>query len=186
MSYTKLNKEIEKYYKLNYYDTLAKVKENHKMYLNKYNEIRDIIVKKWIEEKRYKELISCAHGGWFTYEEFDKPLEDYFVKENLFLYFKFLCERDIRFRIQDMIVTLKHLQQYRSGQSKEERFEFIEKNKYFMIDELKPLLKLLDTYISQIKKMNQKEYLKIVENIREKVCNLSVKKSDLKYIKHKI
>jgi len=199
MSYTKLKKEIEKYYKQNgmsfYYNALTTTKEEQESHLKRYDEIRDIVVKKWIEEKRYKELISCAHGGWFTYEEFTKPLEEYFVKENLVSYLKFLCEREIRFKIENTITCLKELEEDDPKITndiiiKYDKDLYCDVSRFYSFESTvkyrRKTLDLLDKYILILMKTKEKDYLKIIENIREKVYNLSIKKADLKYIKHKI
>lgn len=199
MSYTKLEKEIEKYYKQNnltfYHNTLTETKEEQELRLKKYNEVRDLIVKKWIEEKKYPELISCAHGGWFKYEEFEKPLEDYFVKENLISYLKFLCERKIRFRIEDMLSSLKHLEEDVPKISKERIINYTietidDASKYHSFESSVKYriksLNLLDKYIALLKNTTETSYINTIETIREKVNNLSIKKSDLNAIKFKI
>lgn len=199
MSYTKLNKDIENYYKKNgipfYYNALTTAKEEQEAGLKRYAAVRDIIVKIWLEQKKYKELISCAHGGWFTYEEFEKPLADYFLKENLISCLKFLCERKIRFKIEDTIRSLEYLKEDDSDLSLEEVIHY-NKETYCEISKFhsfkssveyrKTSLKLLDDYIGILKNTNESEYLKVIENIRDKVFNLTIKKSDLKYIKSKI
>ena len=38
----------------------------------------------WISEKRYKELISCAHGGWYQDSVIFEPLAEHFVENKLF------------------------------------------------------------------------------------------------------
>ena len=101
MSYTKLNKDIEKYYKTNNksfeYNALTTSNEEQQKKLKEYNRVRDIIVEKWKVKKKYKELISCAHGRWFPYDEFTKPLAEYFIKNNDLICLKLLCEKEIRF-----------------------------------------------------------------------------------------
>lgn len=199
MSYTKLNKEIEKYYKQNnmsfYYNALTTTKEEQELHLKRYDEIRDVVVKKWIAEKKYKELISCAHGGWFSYEEFTKPLEEYFIKENLVSCLKFLCEREIRFKIESTISSLKDLEEDNPKITKDiiinyNKDLYCDVSKYHSFESSikyrRKSLDLLDKYIFNLKKTKEKEYLKTIENIREKVYNVSIKKTDLKDIKNKI
>lgn len=199
MSYTKLNKEIEKHYKKNgisfYYNALTTTKEEQELRLKKYDTVRDIIVKMWIEQKKYKELISCAHGGWFNYEDFEKPLQDFFLKENLIPCLKFLCEREIRFKIENTILSLKDLENDEPKLSIHEvichnKNIYCDVSKYHSFESCvkyrKRSLNLLDNYIEILKKTDEKEYINMVENIREKVFSLTIKKSDLKYLKCKI
>ena len=58
---------------------------------------------KWLEGKRYKELISCAHGGWYSEDKFFEPLAIFFIEEQELLCMQFLCERSIRFIIEDLL-----------------------------------------------------------------------------------
>ena len=58
-------------------------------------------------EKRYRELISCAHGGWYQDSVIFEPLAEYFVGNHLFDELRFLCERGIRFSVEDMLSTIK-------------------------------------------------------------------------------
>ena len=200
MSYTKLDKEIERYYKQNNmtfrYNALTATKEEQAESLKRYNQVRDIIVKKWLDEKKYKELISCAHGKWFPYNEFTKPLAEYFVKENLISHLKFLCEQEIRFKIEGTISTIKSAYEHFPQLSIEEVLSFDLENyrnkgsNYSSIGEIMRWransLELLDRYIELLKMTSEIEYLKMIENLREKVSTLTVRKSDMKYIKQKI
>ena len=200
MSYTKLDKEIERYYKQNNmpfrYNALTVTKEEQAESLKRYNQVRDIIVKKWIDEKKYKEQISCAHGRWFPYNEFTKPLAEYFIKENLISHLKFLCEQEIRFKVEGTISTMKAAYEHFPELSIEEILSFdLEsyRNKgsnYNPIGEIMNWransLELLDRYIELLKTTSEIEYLKTIESLREKVSVLTVKKSDMTHIKHKI
>ena len=60
-----------------------------------------------ISEKRYRELISCAHGGWYQDDVIFEPLAEHFVANHLFDELRFLCERGIRFSAEDMLATIK-------------------------------------------------------------------------------
>ena len=199
MSYTKLDKEIERYYKQNNipfrYNALTTTKEEQAEGLKKYKQVRDIIAKKWIDEKKYKELISCAHGRWFPYEEFTKPLAEYFIKENLISHLKFLCEQEIRFKIEDLIRVVEHAYEYFPELSTEEMLSFDLENYRNKGSNFHPVgevmrwransLEVLDRYIELLKTTSEAEYLKMIENLRDKVNFLTIKKSDLKHIKHK-
>ncbi|MDR0400137.1 MAG: hypothetical protein LBH51_04265, partial [Treponema sp.] len=50
---------------------------------------------KWLNEQKYKELISVAHQGWFNEDDFLLPLAEYFIKEKELNWLKFLCEKTI-------------------------------------------------------------------------------------------
>ncbi|WP_282149256.1 hypothetical protein [Algibacter lectus] len=199
MSYTKLNKEIEKYYKSNNksfgYNALKTNKDEQKKILNEYNRVRDIIVEKWKKEKRIKELISCAQGGWFPYVEFTKPLEEYFIEQNDLLSLKVLCEKEIRFKIEDTLKCVKNVKENFPKVTIDEILsynleEYLKTKSYHPIGELsrwrnKALL-LLNRYIELLKQTNEIEYLKMIEDLKEKTEKLTIKKSELKHIKHKL
>lgn len=198
MSYTKLNNEIERYYKQNNitfrYNALTATKEEQKKHIEIYNEVKNIIIKKWIDEKKYPELISCAHGRWFPYEEFTKPLAEYFIKENLISHLKYLCEKEIRFKIEGTLKCLKTLNEHAPNTTREDihSFDFekyMEEKSYHLIGELVKWkyksIKLLDSYIELLTKTNETEYLNLIEEIRQKVNNLTIKNTDLKAIKYK-
>lgn len=123
--------------------------------------------------------ISCAHGGWFPYDEFTKPLAEYLKKENLISHLKFLCEKEIRFKIEDLISTIKTAYEHFSTLNLVEVLSFDIKsyrNKggaYNTIGEimrwLAISLKLLDNYIVLLKTTTETQYLTMIENMREKV-----------------
>jgi hypothetical protein len=199
MSYTKLTKEIEKYYKQHnisyYYNALETSAEEQEEKLQRHNEVRDIIIKQWLDEKRYKELISCAHGGWYSYEEFNEPLAVYFVKTNEVLAIKVLCERGIRFRVEDTLSMLIRAEEEFPNITKEEMVKFnldlyLESKVYHPVGEVvkyrAKALYLIDNLIRYIKEVNELEYLEQLKLLRSKVYLLEVKKSDLKYFKHRL
>ena len=66
-----------------------------------------LMLRQWIAEKRYRELISCAHGGWYTDDVIFEPLAEHFAENHLFDELRFLCERGIRFSIEDMLFCIK-------------------------------------------------------------------------------
>ncbi len=73
MSYTKLNAAIKKYCKLNNIPYGYTV-DNQEEGIKEYHRLRDIMVEKWKNEKKYKELISVAYGHWVDYERCPPPL----------------------------------------------------------------------------------------------------------------
>ena len=98
MSYTKMNKDIERYLKDKELPWLGKStnsKEETELRLAAYKEGRDFVFNKWITEWRYKELISVAHTGWFSADDYLEPLAIHFVEARELDFFRFLCERDI-------------------------------------------------------------------------------------------
>ncbi|SHL57778.1 hypothetical protein [Myroides odoratimimus] len=199
MSYTKLTKEIEKHYKqlgLQYHYNALEItlEEEHKR-LTRYNEVRDTIIAQWKEAKRYKELISCAHGGWYSYEEFNEPLALYFVQQEEFLALKVLCERGIRFRVEDILSTLVRAEEDFPNITKEEMVKFnlelyLKSQVYHPVGEVVKYrgkaLTLIDHLIRYIEQTSESEYLRQLNILREKVYSLEVKKSDLKYFKHRL
>ncbi len=199
MSYTKLNKEIDKYYKTHKILKThnGETKEQQEERIKRYKKISDIIVEEWKRDKRYKELISVCHGGWFEDEELEKPLREHFVRKNELSYLKFLCERGLRYRIEDTLNCLKYVKQDYPNITNEEIFSFdlkayMSSKDYHSIGELlkwqKEALALLDEYIKLLKQIRTKdeEYFKYIKTLREKVEDLSVKKTELKAIKFKL
>lgn len=68
MSYTKFSKEVTKWLKDNElpcYGTAYDSPEVTKARLDAWMHGSKEMLHKWISEKRYRELISCAHGGWY-------------------------------------------------------------------------------------------------------------------------
>lgn len=199
MSYTKLTKEIEKYYKQHnipyYYNALETSAEEQEEILQRHNEVRDIVIEQWIKDKQYKELISCAHGGWYTYEEFNEPIAQYFVANKELLALKVLCEKGIRFKTEDTMNALIRAEEDYPNITREEMVKFnldlyLESQVYHPVGEVvkyraKALL-LIDKLISYIRTLDEVVYLEQLDVLRDKVCNLEIKKSDLKYFKHRL
>ncbi|MCC9044133.1 hypothetical protein LNQ81_15790 [Myroides sp. M-43] len=199
MSYTKLTKEIEKYYKLHgmqyYHNALETSAEEQAKSLIKHDEIRDIIIAQWKEDKRYKELISCAHGGWYNYDVFNEPLALYFVAQREILALQVLCERGIRFKIEDTLSTLDRAVQEFPNITKEEMVKFnldlyLQSESYHPVGEVVKYrgkaLTLINHLIRYIESTDEVEYLAQLQVLFDKVYQLEVKKSDFKYFKHKL
>ena len=181
MSYSKLQKEIEKRLKVE--RELA------------YNDARDAIFREWIEAKRYKELVSCAHGGWFSESEFFEPLAIHFVKERKLDYLKFLCERKIRFLIEDTLSILRLLKEDQPDYTLDDilavDIEAYKQQKiYDCISEVAKyrlrVLERLEAYIVLIEQLEKGEYLHNLHILSRKVYNLEMKKKDLLFIKNKM
>ena len=110
MSYTKFSKEVTKWLKANdlpCYGTAYDSPEVTKARLDAWMRGSKEMLRKWISEKRYRELISCAHGGWYQDDVIFEPLAEHFAKNGLFDELRFLCERGIRFSVEDMLSTIK-------------------------------------------------------------------------------
>ena len=110
MSYTKFSKEVTKWLKENNlpcYGTAYDSPEETKARLDAWMVGMKHMLRQWIAEKRYRELISCAHGGWYTDDVIFEPLAEHFVENHLFDELRFLCERGIRFSIEDMLSCIK-------------------------------------------------------------------------------
>ena len=110
MSYTKFSKEVTKWLKDNglpCYGTANDSPEKTKARLDAWMRGSKEILRQWITEKRYRELISCAHGGWYQDDVIFEPLAEHFVANHLFDELRFLCERGIRFSAEDMLSTIQ-------------------------------------------------------------------------------
>lgn len=110
MSYTKFSKEVTKWLKDNglpCYGTANDSPEETKARLDAWMRGIKEILRQWITEKRYRELISCAHGGWYQDDVIFEPLAEHFVANHLFDELRFLCERGIRFSAEDMLSTIQ-------------------------------------------------------------------------------
>lgn len=71
MSYTKFSKAVTKWLKANglpCYGTAYDSPEETKARLDAWMRGSKEILRQWITDKRYCELISCAHGGWYQSE----------------------------------------------------------------------------------------------------------------------
>lgn len=83
MSYTKFSKEVTKWLKENNlpcYGTAHDSPEETKARLDAWMLGMKHMLRKWIAEKRYRELISCAHGGWYTDDVIFEPLQNILLK----------------------------------------------------------------------------------------------------------
>ena len=110
MSYTKFSKEVTKWLKANglpCYGTANDSPEETKTRLDAWMRGSKEILRQWITEKRYRKLISCAHGGWYQDDVIFEPLAEHFVANHLFDELRFLCERGIRFSAEDMLSTIQ-------------------------------------------------------------------------------
>ena len=110
MSYTKFSKAVTKWLKANglpCYGTAYDSPEETKARLDAWMRGSKEVLRQWIADKRYRELISCAHGGWYQDDVIFEPLAEHFVANRLFYELRFLGERGIRFSVEDMLATIK-------------------------------------------------------------------------------
>ncbi len=87
MSYTKFSKAVTKWLKDNglpCYGTSNDSPEETKARLDAWMRGSKEVLRQWIAEKRYRELISCAHGGWYQDDVIFEPLAEHFVANRLF------------------------------------------------------------------------------------------------------
>ena len=106
MSYTKFSKEVTYWLKENNlpcYGTATETPEETKARLDAWMIGMKYMLGQWISEKRYKELISCAHGGWDQENGIFLPFAGHFVLKKLFYEMRFLCERGICFFLGDLL-----------------------------------------------------------------------------------
>ena len=82
MSYTKFSKAVTEWLKANglpCYGTAYDSPEETKARLDAWMRGSKEILRQWITDKRYRELISCAHGGWYQDDVIFEPLAEHFV-----------------------------------------------------------------------------------------------------------
>lgn len=195
MSYTKFSKEVTKWLKANglpCYGTAYDSPEVTQTRLDAWTQGSKMIAQKWISEKRYQELISCAHGGWYQDDVLFEPLAIHFVKNHLFDELRFLCEYDIRHSVKNLLSTIKsekeehktlditavqciNVEVYMAGCGYSQLGEIAKYRK-----------KSLDQIIRYIGYLEQiqapVEYFEMVRDLQKKVVDLSVKPKDLKQI----
>lgn len=195
LSYTKFSKEVIKWLKANglpCYGTAYDSPEVTQTRLDAWMQGSKMIARKWISEKRYQELISCAHGGWYQDDVLFEPLAIHFVKNHLFDELRFLCEYDIRHSVKNLLSTIKsekeehktlditavqciNVEVYMAGRGYSQLGEIAKYRK-----------KSLDQIIRYIGYLEQiqapVEYFEMVRDLQKKVVDLSVKPKDLKQI----
>ena len=195
LSYTKFSKEVIKSLKANglpCYGTAYDSPEVTQTRLDAWMQGSKMIARKWISEKRYQELISCAHGGWYQDDVLFEPLAIHFIKNHLFDELRFLCEYDIRHSVKNLLSTIKsekeehktlditavqciNVEVYMAGRGYSQLGEIAKYRK-----------KSLDQIIRYIGYLEQiqapVEYFEMVRDLQKKVVDLSVKPKDLKQI----
>ena len=195
MSYTKFSKEVTKWLKANglpCYGTAHDSPEVTQTRLDAWMQGSKMIAQKWISEKRYRELISCVHGGWYQDDVLFEPLAIHFVKNHLFDELRFLCEHDIRHSVKNLLLTIK------SEKEEHKTLDitavqcinvevYVARRGYSQLGEIaKYRKKSLDQIIRYIGYLEQiqapVEYFEMVRDLQKKVVDLSVKPKDLKQI----
>ncbi len=193
MSYTKFSMEVTKWLKANglpCYGTAYDSPEVTQARLDAWMHGSKMMVQKWISEKRYRELISCVHGGWYQDDVIFEPLAIHLVKNHLFDELRFLCEHDIKRSVKNLLSTIK---------SEKEEHETLDITavqcidvdiymagcSYSQLGEIaKYRKKSLDQIIRYIGYLEQiqapVEYFEMVRDLQKKVIDLSVKPKDLK------
>ena len=154
------------------------------------------MLRQWIAEKRYRELISCAHGGWYTDDVIFEPLAEHFVENHLFDELRFLCERGIRFSIEDMLSCIKTEKEEHSALDvktiqKINVNDYMAGQDYWQLGEIAKYrtraLSQLDRYLKYLTRIQaSQEYINTISEIEKRVFDLTIKAKDLKQIKFKL
>lgn len=199
MSYTKLSKEVTKWlkdYNLPCYGKADDSPEVTKKRIDIWMIGVKHMLQHWLEEKRYSELISCAHGGWYQDNIIFEPVAKHFVQHKLFDELRFLCERGIRFSVEDMIYSLKSETEEKKPIDIEainniDVKAYIEGTAYSEVGEIakyrKRALEQIGRYLNYLEQIQAPEsYVEIIKKIQNDVYDMTVKKSDLKQIKFRL
>ena len=127
---------------------------------------------------------------------FFEPLAEHFVDNYLFEHLKFLCERGIRFEVENMLSVMRFeheeqhyidilrikavdLEDYASSRSYD-RLAEIAKYRRRALDKI-------IRYMTYLERINAPlEYKELVQELQENVIDLNVKKSDLNKFKYKL
>ena len=193
MSYTKFSKEVTKWLKANdlpCYGTAYDRPDVTKARLEAWILGSKEMLRKWIAEKRYRELISCAHGGWYQDDVIFEPLAEHFVANHLFDELRFLCERGIRFSVEDMLSTIKSKKEEHGVLDIEiiqniDVPSYVAGRSYSNLGEIakyrKRALYQIIRYIGYLDKVHAPaEYLEQVNILQKRITDLSIKTNDLK------
>ncbi len=148
------------------------------------------ILRQWIADKRYHELISCAHGGWYQDDVIFEPLAEHFVANRLFYELRYLCERGIRFSAEDMLVTIKS-EIVEHGPLDRETIRSIDVSSYVSspcYSQLGEIAKYRKRTLDQIMRYSgyleqiqaPAEYWEQIKALQKSVSELTIKAKDLK------
>jgi len=148
------------------------------------------VLRQWIAEKRYRELISCAHGGWYQDDVIFESLAEHFVANHLFDELRFLCERGIRFSVEDMLSTIKSEKEEHGALDIEiirsiDVPSYVSGRSYSHLGEIakyrKRALDQIIRYAGYLEQIHAPaEYLEQVKVLQKSVSNLTIKAKDLK------
>ena len=193
MSYTKFSKEVTKWLKdhdLPCYGTAYDSAEVTKARLDAWMRGIKEILRQWITEKRYRELISCAHGGWYQDDVIFEPLAEHFVANHLFDELRFLCERGIRFSAEDMLSTIQSEKEEHGSLDIEtirniDVPSYVAGRSYSHLGEIakyrKRALDQIIRYAGYLEQIHAPaEYLEQVKFLQKIVADLTIKAKDLK------
>jgi hypothetical protein len=204
-------KEIEKYLKaggLPVSGKSADSKEETERRVAAWNQGRDFILRKWIAEERYAETVSVVHQGWVAHAgDFGNLLAEHFVGRGLLGWLRFFCERDIRLLIRDLLWVMKNAEgeitswdevfiidvARRAVDDSTVTFDMNPAPSSHSVREAAKYrylaLRRLDRYIGYLERMNIDEAAAVcgdVQNLREKVESLTVRKKDLAVINFRL
>ncbi|WP_130889512.1 hypothetical protein [Fusobacterium ulcerans] len=199
MSYTLFSKEVTRWLKDNglpWRGTAYDSDEVTQARLDAWQIGTKQIFEQWIIEKHYKELISCAHSGWYKDSVFFEPLAEHFVDNNLFEQLRFLCERGIRFEVENMLSVMR-FEQEEQHYIDILRIKAFDLESYASSRDYAPLgeiakyrrraLDKIIRYMTYLEGVNApSEYNKLVQELQESIIDLNVKKSNLKKFKYKL
>lgn len=199
MSYTKFSKEVTRWLKANGLPccgTAYDSPEATQARLDAWMTGMKHMLQQWISEKRYKELISCAHGGWYQDDVIFEPLAEHFVKDHLFNELRFLCERGIRFSVEDMLSTIKSEKEEQETLDMEavqhiDVVSYMAGRNYSRLGEIakyrKRALDQIVRYIGYLERSHAPgEYLELVRGLQKSVADLTVKAKDLKAFRFRL
>ena len=188
MSYTKFSKAVTKWLKANdlpCYGTAYDSPEETKARLDAWMRGSKEILRQWITDKRYRELISCAHGGWYQDDVIFEPLAEHFVANHLFDELRLLCERGIRFSAEDMLATIKSEKEEHGALDIDDVPSYVSGRSYSHLGEIakyrKRALDQIIRYAGYLEQIHAPaEYLEQVNVLQESVSDLTIKTKDLK------
>lgn len=199
MSYTKFSQEVTKWLKANgllCYGTAYDSPEITKARLEAWIRGSKEILQQWMTKKRYRELISCAHGGWYQDDVIFEPLAEHFVDNRLFDELRFLCERGIRFSVEDMLFIIKSEKEEQSVFDIEtirsiDVPSYVSGHSYSHLGEIakyrKRALDQIIRYSGYLEQIHAPvEYWEQVKALQSSVTNLTVKKKDLKQFRFRL
>jgi hypothetical protein len=187
LSYTIFCKETEKWLKQNnlpYIPTRCETETEREARLLVWDKGYKHIFEQWLNEKRYKELISLAHSDWVKQAIVYEPLLKYFIENAELSCLQVLCERRIRYDIEHgLLFFIRQIKECEKTNIDPEIYNYIEKTTKVQ----NKILENLNRYIAYLEKTEiDLDYLESVKTIKKKVIDLSIRKSDLKVIKNKL